>query len=149
MLHGGAFGLVSHHSSQEKQSSHHSGVLHKDGSSASMHTMDSFGREIKRNHAGHVDYDKKADPEEIQYLSGAKFHGGIAVRVEPDETLYEPKQADIEFNEYSWNQGVNQLSYSKVKRHQYKMHPRDRQNKEKIAPFGAEISFLPVSACQI
>lgn len=29
------------------------------------------------------------------------------------------------------------------------MHPRDRDNKEKIAPLGADISFIPVSSCQI
>jgi hypothetical protein len=41
------------------------------------------------------------------------------------------------------------LSYSKVKRHQYRFHPRDREEKKKFAPFGADISFLPISSAQI
>lgn len=51
--------------------------------------------------------------------------------------------------EHSWNNGLGNLSYSRVKRHQYKFHPRDRREKKKFAPFGADLSFLPVSTCQI
>jgi hypothetical protein len=51
--------------------------------------------------------------------------------------------------EHSWNNGLGNLSYSRVKRHQYTFHPRNRREKKKFAPFGADLSYLPISACQI
>ena len=111
--------------------------------------MDSFqARELKRKKFGPIDYDKEVS-DEIQYVSGTNFGGGVAVEVESDDHLYEPQKDDQEFNEYSWNQGAGALSYSKVKRHQYKFHPRDREQKQKFAPFGADIKFFPISQCQI
>jgi len=58
--------------------------------------------------------------------------------VEPDEEL-EAKDPNF----------VGPLSYKKVKRHQYLIHPRDRLKRKKFDWWEADISFIPICMGQI
>lgn len=118
------------------------------GSTVSQSNDESLlAKKIMKQALEDFDYEKALEAEEMKMSSTMHFGGGIAVKVESEEHLYEPQRDDYEFQEHSWNNGLGNLSYSRVKRHQYKFHPRDRKEKKKFAPFGADLSFLPISSC--
>ena len=90
-----------------------------------------------------LDYDKMAMAS-MDNVNLAVYSGQANINLgdggDPN-ALLEPHEQDI-YPEGETN-NTGQLSYKKVKIHQYKYHPRDRKNKIKFPWFSTDLSYIP------
>lgn len=92
----------------------------------------------------YVDYDKLAEIEQQE----VKTFVGPEVE-DPDKfwELIDPDEEDEK--QYIDDNYITHLSYKRVKRHQYRTHPRNRMTKKAYGCCEADISYIPLCMCCI
>jgi hypothetical protein len=85
-----------------------------------------------------LDYDKIAQVDKMQLASGTLNVG------DEEEDPWELVVPETDFEDEKNNNEVPPLSYRAVKRHQFKVHVRDRQRKVKFNWWRADLKFLPI-----
>ena len=73
----------------------------------------------------------------------AEGHKWNGIEIEDPDKFWEliVPDEEMEARDLNW---VGALSYKKVKRHQYVMHPRNRATRQELDWWGCEMSYIPL-----